>query len=524
MNYTSNEEFFRSVSPTTDPGLDMPLESYRDFIRNAPLERDVNLSRPIAPSRIHLWRTTPGRFHVSSPDEIISGLSDPLWERRMEAIRTLETKEKQIGDEEILALQSIAKDDPEEKLRAAAVEALGRLEMQAPIAAFLVALTDPSWEVRTTAAQALGKQGERVPRECLIRTLEEEGDESVREAVVRALGKRKKHMPVDLLRTILRKDESWLVREAAAWALGQLGENVPLQQLSYALRCDENERVRMTAAQSLGQSLRREAERPLLEALHDKDEEVQRMAAWALQQLDEQTRGMHHWGRTQHFDSSLTPFEEALTFSKEREKLSQEKKEKKQAKISSPVWGESWEDLALQALQELTQFISDKRGFLHQSTLLNAVEGERTLLLSCFYEQAGSFLQKKVLQPVEKVTEVESLEAALQSQDEGIQIAIRQAFEAWEERQWQDLLIVSFAFFHPLEEEKRECKPLRVIVSGMGCERVRKDDPSVLHQMTTAWENTVEDSLICQHPQDLANLKVWYQPILGEALPQYAVG
>ena len=303
-----------------------------------------------------------------------------------------------------------------------------------------------------------------------------------------------------------------------------MGEKAPLPHLAYTLRCDENESVRATAAQSLGQSWRREAEAPLLEALHDEDEEVQKMAAWALQEIDEQTRGMHRWGMIQHFNSSLSPFEEALAFAKKRGKLPQEKKRKPQTRISSPIWGESWEDLALQALQELTQFIGDKRGFLCQSTLLDAAEGERILLLSCFYEQAGSFLQKRVLQPVEKVTEVEPLEAALQSQDEAIQIAVRHAFEAWEERQWQDLLIVSFALLHPSGEEKRECKPLRVVVSGMGCEHVRKNDPLVLHQMETAWENTVEDSLICHHPQNLADLKVWYQPIAGGAMPHSAAG
>ena len=223
MNYTSNEDFFRSVSPTTDPGLDMPLEEYRDFIRNASLERDVNFSRPAARPRIHPWRTPSGQFHVSSPEEIIVSLAHPLWERRMEAIKAIEARGKQVGEEEILALQSIARDDPEEKVRAAALETLGRGDIHIPITLFLVALTDPSWEVRTIAAQALGKQSERVPKECLIHALEEEGDESVREALVRALGMQKEQIPVDLLSRILHTDESWLVREAAAWVLGQLG-------------------------------------------------------------------------------------------------------------------------------------------------------------------------------------------------------------------------------------------------------------------------------------------------------------
>ena len=367
--------------------------------------------------------------------------------------------------------------------------------------------------------------GRKGLRECLIRALDEENDESVREAIVRALGKQKRHIPDDLLSTLLLcKDESWLVREAAAWALGELGENTPIHHLAFALRCDGNENVRAAAAQSLGQSWRREAERPLLEALHDEDEQVQKVATWALQQLDEQTRGIRHWGMIQHFDASLSPFEEALAFSKKRERSSQEKKMKPQARISSPTWGKSWEDLALQALQQLTQFMDDKRGFLCQSTLLDAGEGERTLLLSCFYEQASSFLQEKVLQPVKQVTEIEPLESALQSPDKAIQTAVRQAFEAWEERQWQDLLIVSFALLHSSGKEKRECKPLRVIVSGMGCEHVRKNDPFVLHQMTTAWENTVEDALICEHPQNLTSLKIWYQPMAGKTAPQYAAG
>ena len=160
MNYTSNEDSFRSVSPTTDPGLELPLENYQDFIRSAPVEGDVKVSRPPASPRIHLWRTTPGRFHGGSSDEIISGLSDPAWERRMEAIRAIEVKEKQIRNEEILALQLLAKDDPQEKLRVAALAVLGRLETHVPIELLLVALTDPYWEVRATAAQVLGKQGE----------------------------------------------------------------------------------------------------------------------------------------------------------------------------------------------------------------------------------------------------------------------------------------------------------------------------------------------------------------------------
>jgi len=415
-------------------------------------------------------------------------------------------------------------------MRIAAVETLGSMGKRAPIEPLVIALGDPFWDVRAAAVQALGTFEERIPGAILISMLRWEKDESVRETIIHTLGQR---IPINELIHVLRFDENWMPRRAAARVLGELGTSAAVKWLITALKYDIDESVRAASANALGKSGKRSAKKALSEALLDPEEEVRETALQAIEQLDGRgaQKSSDSYASPHHplteplpsgthitptnistpdptLDRSTRPEFDDLS---EEEILGllllEEKEEALYAQATSPVWGELRKEHVVRLFAD---FLRDKRGYVTRPTMLQTAGGP-TLLLTCFY-QHSKLLREVVLQTVRQTTPIESINAALNEEDEIIGEALKQSFEQLEGGAWMDLLIVSMDLSHrTLQAERRE-PAIRVVVSGMGSEKVHYEDAPILDQIVTAWKTTLQEPPVCQHPEDLADVKVWYQP------------
>lgn len=108
-------------------------------------------------------------------------------------------------------------DDPDFRLRASAVRALGVLGAPGAAARVTAALGDPAAEVRWTAAAVLGRLGQRAAVDPLLRRLADPHAEVRREAAL-SLGYLGDPRAAGALRALARRDERESVREAAAYA------------------------------------------------------------------------------------------------------------------------------------------------------------------------------------------------------------------------------------------------------------------------------------------------------------------
>ena len=107
---------------------------------------------------------------------------------------------------------------------------------------------------------------------------------------------------------------------------------------------------------------------------------------------------------------------------------------------------------------------------------------------------------------------VEPLEGALNSQDQAVRTAIKQAFEVRRKRLWHELFVVSCTFSDVPEDTRKEHPLARVVVSGMACQRVRESDPYALEQIEHVWMSTGEEPSLRHFSLTLSDLKIWYQP------------
>ena len=493
MNYASNEDFFGISYPNTGPIMSISAHESQQDISDTQ-NGDVALPRLSTEARSQDTHNEHPTSQFQSLQELFVDLESTREERRLEALRVL----RDAGAEACLGampeIQRALKDDSE-SIRGAAVEVLAILNDVRSLKLLMTALTDTFWEIRATAAQALGNRGTQTPIHYLTEVFEIEQDESVREAIAQALGKQGRTMPMRLMLDILRNDPDWLVRSAAARALGELRQEAPVHALIHTLQNDPDECVRATAAWALGQSWMLLAEGPLFKALQDDgDEDVQEAAALALQQLDEETRGL-----TAKYDDDLA--------------------DERSSSVSSTLWKQTQKEQLFFALAE---FMGDKRGGVWKRNVTHTQQGQ-VLRIDCFYQSAGKTFYELLHTFLEEKAMIQPIEAALNERDDMLRAAVTQAFHAREKRPWLDLLIVSIALSGPPGEKVSGQMPLRVILSGMSCKKVRENDTSVLDQIMDTWTDAAEQQpLIRQQSHDLTDIKIWYQSASEHPSHQFA--
>ena len=483
MDYASHDE--RRVPPDTGAILKLTFSDLPRHLEKSaseggvhshssgPLERPDRLRRKTEPLNKIPWQA----FVLRMRSEKI--------EDRLEGIRAL----VRAGEQTCLEAQPYLREalgDNAEQVRIEAAEAFALLGDAAPLDALMCAVVDLSWQVRAAAAQTLGVTCRQAAIPYLIKVLKPERDANVREAIVRALGKQGKAMPVDTVTNVLSQDQNWLVRTAAAWALGELYESAPIDALLNAFQQDQDESVRAAAAKALGKSGNPAVIDYLFRALDDPEMEVHDAVVWALQQFDEEARGLKAWGPVYHFDEEPSP----------------------QAR----------------AFLEITQFLGDKKGWLDRSNMLQTARG-RVLHLNFFYQSTSSFYQTVMQQPINYRPSLEPLVSALNERDPVVKEALKHAIESRKDRPWLDLLVVSFVLTSSSKNSPREIN-LRVIISGMGLLKVRAHDVSVLDLLVDAWCKAVEEppvpdimnNRIPVNTTNLLDLRVWYDPSTQKVL------
>jgi HEAT repeat protein len=178
-----------------------------------------------------------------------------------------------------------ALDDPEPNLRLMAARALGALGGAGSLAPLLGRLRDPEEGVREAAVEALGRLVQDDPDRALaaVGPLLEDTEADIRVAAVTLLG-RLEAPGVGSLLSFALKDESPLVRRAAVRSLEELPGSDQVSSLMLALT-DEDADVRRLAAEALGASGEPAAVDALALAQRDEDFWVRTAAVRALGRL-----------------------------------------------------------------------------------------------------------------------------------------------------------------------------------------------------------------------------------------------
>ena len=154
------------------------------------------------------------------------------------------------------------------QIRIAAVHALGKLDLQAPIEPLLGALQDEDDSVRAAAIHVLATLGERVPIESLIAALYDPAWH-VRETAILALAQCRQPLPPNVFDTVLRDQDS-TVREAAQLALqwkrsGGLGTVPATRPSQNYLSAQNNYAKRHRNTNNQGASMREQRTQPTMQ-------------------------------------------------------------------------------------------------------------------------------------------------------------------------------------------------------------------------------------------------------------------
>jgi hypothetical protein len=140
--------------------------------------------------RATLVRTFGEVKHKKASDLVRGALEDPFWLVRANASRAL----AQMADKESIAkITTLAAEDPERKVRVAAMDALGvyGAEAKASAPAFAANLKDGAWQVKSATCAAWAKLGNDEVVDTLIERLDVEGGrihEDIRKSIVALTG------------------------------------------------------------------------------------------------------------------------------------------------------------------------------------------------------------------------------------------------------------------------------------------------------------------------------------------------
>jgi HEAT repeat protein len=153
-------------------------------------------------------------------DPLIRALRDPEKKVRAQAVTAL----GEIGDPSVDSL-TLLMNDPDWKVRYRAAEALGIIRSKKAVPFLITALDDQKDHVRYMAAKSLGMTGSGIAEQALIARLGDE-NEFVRRSAATALGKSGGSAAVEALKNSLAREPSEEVRNGIGSALQLLGKKV----------------------------------------------------------------------------------------------------------------------------------------------------------------------------------------------------------------------------------------------------------------------------------------------------------
>jgi hypothetical protein len=180
---------------------------------------------------------------------------------------------------DLMTLVDPALDDPNPRVRAAAVTTIGAMDKQVALPLLSRILAEEEQELRTRAARALARLGEE-GWEVLKEALKDE-DFLTRRAAVYGLAEVEQPWTRERLTKITHTDPEWIVRSAAAAALEEM--NVETQLAVAPLQISEASWLISWAAERDEPVGRGKAALPmLLRALQEGRPPIRKAAAWAL--------------------------------------------------------------------------------------------------------------------------------------------------------------------------------------------------------------------------------------------------
>lgn len=193
--------------------------------------------------RVFRWQRDPSRAHVERIRGLLSDPDEDVRAAALDAVLVLHT-------DDASERAASALDDPSSSVRAIAARGLGDLGDPAAVPRLAARLaSDPEASVRRRAAEALemlgGPEAEAALSEALV-----DASRPVRLAAARACGAIDPVGCVEALATVVLNDADWEVRVAAARAIGRSGRYDAGVVLEAATR-DPNEFVRAAARAAL---------------------------------------------------------------------------------------------------------------------------------------------------------------------------------------------------------------------------------------------------------------------------------
>jgi HEAT repeat protein len=225
------------------------------------------------------------------------GWPDIPAERRAEIMKQLGEMAEDAFDLNINAVSRVALNDDDPDVRAIAIHNLWEDEGQDLVQPFLNFLTrDDSEAVRTAAATALGiyvymGEMEELPAEiidqieaALLKTFNSNEPLDVRRRSLESLGFSQRTEAIDAIDRAY-EDEEDLMRQSALFAMGRNLDTDRWGDIILSNFTHSSSAVRFEAARASGEMQYTDAIPALGELLHDADQEVAEMSAWALGEI-----------------------------------------------------------------------------------------------------------------------------------------------------------------------------------------------------------------------------------------------
>jgi HEAT repeat protein len=224
------------------------------------------------------------QFDPGARKAIRDMLNDPNERVRQEAADAL----GDLGDKEAAPLLARMLGDPDAGVREKAIDALGKVGASEAGASIAQLLSDPSGDVRKEAADVLGRLKAREGTNALLQALTD-SNEDVRGEAIASLGEVGAVEAVPYLKQMYETNPGrHLIRLITA--LRALGDEGPFQQevvrLSQVALSSDDARAREEAVQTLSRFAREEARDVFTQALQDPSDRVRREAERGLRGRD----------------------------------------------------------------------------------------------------------------------------------------------------------------------------------------------------------------------------------------------
>ncbi len=176
--------------------------------------------------------------------------------------------------------------DSDPLARTITIKVLGEGREDNVLTQFIHAMKDESADVRAAAVEAMGKLGDQAAKEEILKALVDK-DGYVRKIALETVETLGIAIPANVLLTVLKNEDSEdTIRIAAIERLGDLREPDAVEPI-LAVMNDTDERVRRVAIKALGKLQEFVSPHHFIEALYDTDEHIRKTAVVLLHDVEE---------------------------------------------------------------------------------------------------------------------------------------------------------------------------------------------------------------------------------------------